>query len=258
MADLQNVNHLVKEIVEDELKAIDVSIGTRGLNKTAKDVIEYILPGITKVISVAVSTAVTSAMTAVMKTFDEKVRACGQGQRIALLNKYECDKLEQYQRRDNLRIFGFENEEGESEADLERKVIDLASDIGVVLKPEEISVVHRVGRKVPDQNRAVIVRFSQRKRRKELLKKKSELKNKHRNEFISEDLTQLRAAMLKMVKERPEVKNATSIEGKLLAWTNEDPTKPITIENPDDLAKVGISNPDWKLLNLQHLINISD
>ena len=115
MAELENVNLLVKERVEEELKSIDVSIGTRGLNKTAKDVIENILPEITKVISVAVSTAVTSAMSAVMKSFDEKIKVTGQGQRIALLNRYECDKLEQYQRRDNLRISGLEGEEGESE-----------------------------------------------------------------------------------------------------------------------------------------------
>ena len=134
-------------------------------------------------------------------------------------------------------------------------MIDLASDIGVDLKPEEISVVHRIGRKLPNKNRAVIVRFVQRKKRNELLKKKAELKNKHREQYINEDLTQIRAAMLKMVKESPEVKNATTIDGKLLVWTKEDPTKSLVIESPDDLFKVGISNPDWKMLHLQHLIN---
>ena len=134
-------------------------------------------------------------------------------------------------------------------------MIDLASDIGVDLKSEEISVVHRVGRKLPNKNRAVIVRLVQRKKRKELLKKKAELKNKQQKQFINEDLTQIRAAMWKMVKESPEVKNATTIDGKLLVWTKEDPTRSLTIKSPDDLFKVGISNPEWEMLHLQHLIN---
>lgn len=64
-------------------------------------------------------------------------------QKRALMNKYECDKLEQYQRRDNMRIFGLEVGEGETEETLELKAADLASGMGVRLEPGEISVTHR-------------------------------------------------------------------------------------------------------------------
>ena len=77
-------------------------------------------------------------------------------QRQAITNRYESDKLEQYQRRDNLGIFGLDEEEQETEDVLEAKVIKLASDMGVVLKTEEKSVAHRLGRNNQGRSRPVI------------------------------------------------------------------------------------------------------
>ena len=255
MEDVEDVNKFVNDKVEEELKKIDIS--SRGLSKAAKDAIESILPGITKVISVAVSTAVTSAMSLVMKDLENKMKTNAHYQRVALLNKFECDKLEQYQRRDNIRILGLDGEQNEKEDELENKVIGLANDLGVTLTPEDISVVHRVGRPIPHENRPVIVRFTQRKKKIHIMKKKSELKKKQRKEFINEDLTALRATLFKIVREQSIVKNATTIDGKIFAWLNSDPSKALIIETPDDLFKVGVSNPDWKKLKLDYLFDES-
>ncbi|KAG0729449.1 hypothetical protein GWK47_030298 [Chionoecetes opilio] len=51
----------------------------------------------------------------------------GEMQRYCLMNNYENDKLEQYSRRDNLRISGLEVDEDESEEVLEAKIIELAA-----------------------------------------------------------------------------------------------------------------------------------
>ncbi|KAK8389338.1 hypothetical protein O3P69_008818 [Scylla paramamosain] len=59
---------------------------------------------------------------------------------------YENDKLEQYSRRENLRILGLEEEADETEGVLEVKIIGLAGDIGVKLKTCDISVAHRLGK----------------------------------------------------------------------------------------------------------------
>ncbi|KAK8392392.1 hypothetical protein O3P69_014628 [Scylla paramamosain] len=68
-------------------------------------------------------------------------------QRYYLLNRYENDKLEQYSRKENLRILGLEEEEDETEGILEAKIIELARDIDVKFKTDDISVAHRLGKR---------------------------------------------------------------------------------------------------------------
>lgn len=73
------------------------------------------------------------------------------------------DILQQYSRRYNLGISGFEEGEDESEEVLEAKIIELANDNGVQLKTDNIAVAHRMG-KPRDGGRPVIVRFCHRKK----------------------------------------------------------------------------------------------
>ena len=180
-------------------------------------------------------------------------------QQQTLLHKYNNDKLEQYQRRDNLRIVGIEEEVGESEDKLEEKIAEVAREIGVTLDPGDISVAHRLGKKPDGRNenhaRPVIVKFTRRKKRSEILKKKGELKKSRKKIFINEDLTGLRATLFKIVKDSEKVKNVTTRDGKIVAWLHANPQSSIEIDSPDDLWKVGINEPDWKRLKMdQHIM----
>ena len=123
---------------------------------------------------------------------------------------------------------------------LEAKVIELASDMGVILKSEEISVTHRLGRsRLQDRDR-----FCLRKKRRKILKRKTELKKKQRQVFVNEDLTRLRSAMLNIVKEQQSVKNITIRDGKIVAWLKDNPERPVFVDTPDDLVKIGVAAPD--------------
>ena len=246
-----NLEKLVKDKVDAELANISGSRDGRESRQQAKSVKDVFaaLPDIANIITVAVSTAVSSA---VREITDKLMKNTGEVRRSCLLTRFENDKLEQYMRRDNLRIFGMAEEAGEEEDVLEGKLIELTADMGVTLRPEEISVVHRVG-KPRDSARPVIVRFTHRKKKNEIMNKKKELKKKGRNIFINEDLTPLRAALLKMTKEQENVKNAVTRDGTILAWvTNKD--RPVRIDSPDDLHKIGITSPDWRQLRLDHLV----
>lgn len=134
---------------------------------------------------------------------------------------------------------------------LEAKVIELAENIGVKLKSEEISVAHRLG-KPRDGGRPLIVRFCQRKKRNEMMINKKKLKGRERKVYINEDLTSLRATMMSLVKEQESVKNVSTRDGSILAWLTSG-GRPVVVNTPDDLLKVGISSPDWKRLKLEHL-----
>lgn len=243
----KDLEQLVKEKVEAELESL-TSESIKG-TKTVKDVAAAILPGIANIISVAVSTAVSTAI----KDFTEKlVSTSAETQRINLLHRYDNDRLEQYTRRDNLRIFGIEEDPDEDEDILQAKVMEVAADVGVKLEANDISIAHRLG-KASERGRPVIVRFCHRKKRNAVLSNKKELKKKQKKIFINEDLTPMRATMLKMVKEQTAVKNVSTRDGRILAWLT-DRDRPVEITTPDDLSKVGITSPDWKSLKLDSLI----
>ena len=96
--------------------------------KSAKEVASLIMPGLANIITVAVSTAVSNAVKDIVDKLSVKT---ANAERNCLVNRYENDTLEQYTRRDNLRIFGLEEDADESEDMLEAKVIELADDMGV-------------------------------------------------------------------------------------------------------------------------------
>ncbi|KAK4310455.1 hypothetical protein Pmani_017984 [Petrolisthes manimaculis] len=78
------------------------------------------MPGIANIIVVAVSTAVATAI----KDYTNKlVSNSAEKQRSCLLSRFDNDRLEQYMRRDNLRIFGIEEEPDEDEDIIQAKVI---------------------------------------------------------------------------------------------------------------------------------------
>lgn len=244
------MEQLVKKKVEEELGNMTAE-GREPIkgSKTVKDVAAAIMPGIANIVSMAVTTAVS----AVMKDVNDKLLVkIADMQKINLEHRYENDRLEQYTRRDNLRIFGIEEEEDEDEDILEAKVIEVAGDIGVKLKADDISVVHRLGR-VGDRSRPVIVRFCHRKKRNEVIKNKKKLKQRQKKIYINEDLTPLRSTLLKMTKEQAGVKNVTTRDGRILAWLT-DGGRPVVITTPDHLSKVGNDTPDWSRLKLDHLV----
>ena len=241
-----NLEDIVKVKIDEELANLTRE-GKSG-TKAARDAAALILPSLANIITVAVSTAMTTAMKVFVDKMESKVADM---QRYCLLNKFENDKLEQYSRRDNLRISGIEEDADETEEVLEAKVIELAENIGVKLKSEEISVAHRLG-KPRDGGRPLIVRFCQRKKRNEMMINKKKLKGRERKVYINEDLTSLRATMMSLVKEQETVKNVSTRDGSILAWLTSG-GRPVVVNTPDDLLKVGISSPDWKRLKLEHL-----
>lgn len=250
-----DLEKLVKEKVEVELRNISLSkegTETRSHNKTAKDVASVLIPDIACIITAAVCAAVNNAVSEITSTIQKQYTEV---QKIGLVNKYDSDTLEQYTRRDNIRITGVEEEGDETEEVLEAKIIELANDMGVVLKTDDISIAHRLG-KPQGKNRPVIVRLCHRKKRNEMLRKKKELKSKQKKVFVNEDLTFLRATLFKIAREQENVKNATTKDGRILAWLN-GKDRPEVITTPEDLFKLGIHSVDWKRLKLDHIVQYS-
>ena len=129
-------------------------------------------------------------------------------------------------------------------------LIGIAAAVDVVIKPDNINTIHRLGPKREGRSRQILVRFVHREPRFNLLKNRADLrKTEHyKNIYIAEDLTQLKFKLVNYVRKQSNVKSAFVKDGRILCSLNDD-TK-VTIDTPDDLFKIGWDNIDFKLLGL--------
>lgn len=125
----------------------------------------------------------------------------------------KSDDLEQYQRRQCLRIFGVEETR---EEDTDKLVIDVAAKIGVDLQIRDIDRCHRVGRMLEGSSRprAIIVKFVSYRQRSEVFKNKRKLKGLPIT--IREDLTRHRHKLLQECITRYGVTNVWTIDGAII------------------------------------------
>lgn len=135
------------------------------------------------------------------------------------------DDEDAYIRRETLILSGEEvtrYHESENCADIVRKVIK--DNLHIELKPEDISVSHRLGRKSvaqgPDK-RSITAKFCRRDLKREILL--AARSQKPRECYINESLTPLRqkiSAALRRAKKRPNstVSGHLTIDGRIFAW----------------------------------------
>lgn len=143
--------------------------------------------------------------------------------------KSDNEKMEQYSRRNNIRIFGIEEKNGETVEDV---IMDLfITKMGVEINKENIDRCHRVGATKPNKHRPIIVKFISYKHRQAVLKNKSKLKGTKC--FIREDLTVYRQNLLSQA--FANFDNAWAYNGKIFTvFKNQS----YCIQSNDDLQKV--------------------
>ena len=160
------------------------------------------------------------------------------------------DDIEQYSRSDNLLIFGVSRDSGSMpETQLGKKVIDLINTNipGVNIAETDISVVHRIGRPpvspAPSggisKPQPVVVRFTRRSMRNNILLRRKELKGKSIS--ISEQLTSDRAKLLKKASDlvtSKRLQGAWSHDGKVLIILSDNSIRQVSMES--DLIQFSI------------------
>ena len=120
-------------------------------------------------------------------------------------NKLYLNKLDQYNRRNNIEIQGIPS--SVSDDALENKVIDIFKCLNITVQNKDIEGCHRLGKANPQNT---IVRFVNRKFCYEASEKKTDLKNVNNNDlgfesntklFIGENLTRLNHQLAWMCRE---------------------------------------------------------
>ena len=118
---------------------------------------------------------------------------------------YNVDALEQYGRRENIRIHGVAEKINSSKDDGEEVVANIAAELGIAVNECDIQRGHRLVKKKKSpgsKQRQIIVRFISYQKRNELLHAKKSLKGSknYSTTFLTEDLTPLRLKLLNYVK----------------------------------------------------------
>lgn len=124
----------------------------------------------------------------------------------------KMDELEQYSRRNNLRIFGVKEEDRE---DTDKLLITLFENkLKIQVDVKDIDRCHRVGPKRAENSRPILVKFTSYRTRSQLFKCKKLLKKT--GFVIKEDLTKKRHEILKAAGEKYGKHNVWSSDGVIM------------------------------------------
>ena len=124
----------------------------------------------------------------------------------ANLNIFHTDNLEQYSRRENIRIYGIpEPNSHNNRDDGETSLLKITTALQIDLEPKDIQRVYRLGKRkysTSTKPRPIIAHFISYKKRNQFLYSKSKLKEtgEFNNAYITEDLTTLRSKLFNYIK----------------------------------------------------------
>ena len=269
----ERVNNSLKESLEGVIDEKIRSITTRSKTKdskieyeegfiSTKDAYKLMIPHVENAIMVVATNLVERQDTKMselkdelsenMKNEMEKIK--NEFNQKLLDSKLRDDALEQYKRRDSIRIYGVPQDEAEKTNSniTMNKVLETMKKIGLEnqVKKENISATHRIHRKksnsLPDP---IIVKFTARQTKDLVVSNSSKLKestNTNPKQFINEDLTPLRSKLLTFIKTKVPLVLSKSVhtrEGRILCKKTADQSKWIYIESVRDLHKLSVDNP---------------
>ena len=260
---LKTVAKAVTDAIHDaipESKTTSAKIGTRSKlsgnidSNLIGDIVTQVVNAVQPMIQSIVTAAVTASTSQMLSFWSDSIKsmksdACTM-KRVIKSQEKDIDKLEQYSRRENVKIYGLIEEENEN---TDERVIKLFNDIGVEFDVNDISVSHRIG-KISRNNddtrpRPLIVKLLRRNKKTEIMKNKKRLKDKphYKNVYINDDLTQLRAKIIAELRKDDAIKQVWTIDGKIfcIQMNGDKETKRI-IESPDDLYRLGWSKETVK------------
>ena len=155
----------------------------------------------------------------------EKENLVKQMEKNAEIADSKINDLEQYGRRNNLKINGLPESEGDETAEMTADIlIEKLNGVigGLNLKPDDIDIAHRLGKKKrPKPNetvypRRVIVKFHSRCKRDAILRNRKLFKGT--DIYVNEDLTKINQLVLSCVRKKmsDEVEKAWSKNGRIM------------------------------------------
>ena len=215
----------------------EVTIPLSAITDIVQQTVDKLLPAIIESVKTAVDAGHNKQVEEIREVID----------RDRILRQIAQEKAEQYSRRENMRVLGVKEAEGENEDELVKVVTDIGLAIDAPIEGK-ISTVHRVGKR-GEKPRALIVRFAVRRDRDRMMKNKKKLKD---NETITkdprfqnkvtllDDLTEPRRKLLRTVQEYQETDYAYIRDGVIVCKLRNG--RFYRINSADDLFQIGFSD----------------
>ena len=131
---------------------------------------------------------------------------------------FEIDRLEQYSRRENIRVFGVAETADELTNDITGCIVKVAADMGVAITERDISVSHRIGKKTGTKRRPIIAKFVRRDTKTAIMRNKRNLKglDSYKSVFVNDDLTTMRSKLVYELKRDGSVTRVWTMNGKIM------------------------------------------
>lgn len=160
--------------------------------------------------------------------------------RIAILET-ENDNLEQYSRRNSLRITGLVESESEDILSTVLDVINVNTKLTPPIEASDVDRIHRVGKKVPGRSRPTLIKFATYRARKRVMDKRSSFKNSESTTpiFLNEDLTKRRAQLFwkaRQLKKEKRIHDAWTYDGNILVKDRNN--RIVAIKGPQHLMEL--------------------
>ena len=147
----------------------------------------------------------------------------------------ETDNLQQYSRRNSVRIAGIPEVEGEDPVARSLSVINETLQVDPPIQITDVDRIHRVGPKTA-ASRPMLIKFSTYLAKKRVMEKRSSLRGTRY--FLNEDLTRHRAHLCyqaRLAKKANKIQSVWTADGKILVRNNHK--RIVTISSAQDLEK---------------------
>ena len=177
-----------------------------GIGDIVAQIIVEIQPMIAKTVTEAVNGALETTTKVIISELKEEIQSCIKTIKDDMCKvkqeiqkqSWKLDALEQYSRRESIKIIGLAESAPGVVEDTTELVVE--TKIGVDVSRHDISVCHRL----PGRAKAVIAKFVRREKKIKVMKAKKQLKEIAGPKLmIFEDLTSLRSALLRELKKDP-------------------------------------------------------
>ena len=203
------------------------------LNKKDQLIVANVIEKVTLDIKHIIENAVTEALVAVRAEVDYLKTKIDTLENSLIAASIRSDDIDQYSRRDNLKIAGLIVEKNVSYADA---IIEFGSQLGVHIGHADISIAH----KLPTKSKlsSTLVRFNRRSVRNDLYLARKKIKDTLNYKiYINEDLTHRRSNLLHSLKRDELTKSSWSYNGFICCTLKDNDDVILTIKSPYDLIK---------------------
>ena len=175
-----------------------------------------------------------------IKTMNHKIEEKQDGAaQVDRDNSYQTEQtrkrlndLEQYTRSNNIRVYGIpDTNETESPTQTIKIFLKEIKDLPIdVVDETDIDIAHRLGRFNPNKPRPVIIRFTTRMVKDDIMRQKKILRQ--RKIFVNEDLTRLNQQVFTAIRLRcqDEVKSVWTRNGRIMIRRYNDSISPVDFE----------------------------